>query len=306
MSAEFATARIYTDFSGLAELKAGARQKSPEARREAARQFEALFLQQVLKTMRQAGAALGTEESDGVALAQDLFDRQVALALAGRGGVGLARAIERQLGGEPQTHTDAIDRRPPPRTGLNLTARAQALAASEAQAVGPTREAPGEAETSGWPPESPEAFVAALMPAARRAARALGVDPKVLIAQAALESGWGRRLPADHQGPSFNLFGIKADGAWTGREVRVPTLEYRQGVAVREQAAFRAYGSPDESLADYVEFIRGNPRYQPALARADQPEAYLRALQEAGYATDPKYADKILAILDSPALRAVE
>ena len=86
----------------------------------------------------------------------------------------------------------------------------------------------------------------------------------------------------------------------------MPTLEYRQGVAVREQAAFRAYGSPDESLADYVEFIRGNPRYQPALARADQPEAYLRALQEAGYATDPKYADKILAILDSPALREAE
>ena len=306
MTADFSTARIYTDFGGLAELKAGARRESPEARREAARQFEALFLQQVLKSMRQAGAALAPEQSDGVALAQDLFDRQVALALAGRGGVGLARAIERQLGGEPPAQDGRIDRRPPPRTGLNLTARAQALAASEAQAVGPTHEPQEAAPAPAWPPESPKAFVEALMPAARRAARALGVDPKVLIAQAALESGWGKRLPADQQGPSFNLFGIKADGRWQGRQVRVPTLEYRQGVAVREKATFRAYDSPHQSLDDYVDFIRGNPRYRTALARADQPEAYLRALQEAGYATDPRYADKILAILDSPVLREAE
>jgi flagellar protein FlgJ len=138
-----------------------------------------------------------------------------------------------------------------------------------------------------------------LLPHARRAAARLGVAPEVLIAQSALETGWGRHVMRDAAGrSSHNLFGIKASGGWSGASVRVSTLEYRDGVARREQAAFREYPDEAASFADYVRLVGGHPRYRQAVANADSPEGYLRGLQEAGYATDPAYAEKILAILE--------
>jgi len=296
-----ANARIYTDFGGLAELKAGARRQSPEARREVARQFEAMFLQMVLKSMRQAGKVLGEGEGQQVEFYQQLFDQQIALELAGRDGLGLARTLEGALDQAPPAGDPS--RNLPGRRAFAPRAPTASLAPPGVE-LGPVTEPPAEGD---WPPADPEAFVQRLWPAARRAASRLGVDPKVILAQAALESGWGRYSPG---GDSHNLFGIKADGAWKGERVEVSTLEFRQGVAVREKAAFRAYDSPEASLEDYADFIQGNPRYRPALARAADPDAYLEALQRAGYATDPAYADKIRAILHSgrftQALKGVE
>jgi len=155
-----------------------------------------------------------------------------------------------------------------------------------------------------WPPETPGDFVRSLWPHAREAAAELGVDPRVLLAQAALESGWGRRMPRHADGrPSYNLFGIKADQRWDGERVSSGTLEYRDGVVNREHAAFRAYGSPAESMADYAAFIRGGPRYREALARADDAGAYVQAIADAGYATDPAYAHKVMSIYHGPELR---
>ncbi|TQV84137.1 flagellar assembly peptidoglycan hydrolase FlgJ [Exilibacterium tricleocarpae] len=149
-----------------------------------------------------------------------------------------------------------------------------------------------------------DGFVAQVYPHARRAAAKLGVDAGVLIAQAALETGWGRHVIHDGNGhSSHNLFNIKADTRWRGDAIRVPTLEYRQGVASRETAAFRQYGDIQDSFDDYVAFLSGNARYRQALSVTADADKFVRALQDAGYATDPAYADKVLRILHSGPLR---
>ena len=162
------------------------------------------------------------------------------------------------------------------------------------------------AEPRSWRPESPTDFVRQLWPHAREAARELGVAPEVLIAQAALETGWGRRMiqRADG-GNSFNLFGIKADSSWQGDRAQVATIEYVGGVAERQRASFRAYSGLGESFSDYVQFLRSNPRYRQALEQVQDSESFVRGLQDAGYATDPNYADKILRILDRGTLPGI-
>ncbi|OQX36262.1 MAG: flagellar rod assembly protein/muramidase FlgJ, partial [Candidatus Sedimenticola endophacoides] len=166
-----------------------------------------------------------------------------------------------------------------------------------------TAPAAGEPVTdpAGW---SKGEFVERLLPWAREAAALLGLQPEALLAQAALETGWGRRMVRFSDGaPAHNLFGIKADRRWQGNKVAVNTLEYEQGVAVRHRAYFRAYDSFRDSFSDYVRFLRQSPRYQGALALAEDPAAYFGELQRAGYATDPAYARKITRILEDEVLR---
>ncbi|MCT6700556.1 flagellar assembly peptidoglycan hydrolase FlgJ [Rheinheimera sp. 4Y26] len=150
------------------------------------------------------------------------------------------------------------------------------------------------------------AFIQKLLPAAEQAAAKLGLEPLALIAQAALETGWGQRMFKTAEGQSSNnLFGIKAMGNWQGNVAVVDTLEYRQGVAQKEKAKFRAYDSTEQSLSDYVDLIQSNPRYQAALEVAGDTKAYFRQLQAAGYATDPNYAEKILSVLQGRAFKEV-
>ena len=125
----------------------------------------------------------------------------------------------------------------------------------------------------------------------------MGIDPAVLVAQSALETGWGKKVIQADQGSSFNLFGIKADGRWDGKAATVSTVEFRDGLAVLEKASFRAYDSLSGSFNDYVDFLKSNPRYQQALDKVSDNKEFLAELQDAGYATDPKYAEKILGIL---------
>jgi flagellar protein FlgJ len=140
-------------------------------------------------------------------------------------------------------------------------------------------------------------FVATMLPLAEEAAQKIGVDARYLVAQAALETGWGKSIIRQSDGSSsHNLFGIKAHGGWEGDSARVLTTEYKGGEAVKESASFRAYDSYQQSFNDYVSFLQGNGRYQEALAAADNPERFVRELQEAGYATDPQYARKIAQI----------
>lgn len=154
--------------------------------------------------------------------------------------------------------------------------------------------------------DEPTAFIQRLLPAASQAAKQLGLEPLALIAQAALETGWGQRMFKTSAGvESHNLFGIKATGNWQGNVAVVDTLEYRQGVAQKEKARFRAYDSPEQSLQDYVDLIRQNPRYQAALAVASDAKSYFRQLQAAGYATDPNYAEKIVSVLEGKAFKQV-
>jgi flagellar protein FlgJ len=303
MVADFQAAQNYTDLGGLAALKAGARERSPEALRETARQFEALFLQMMLQSMREAAGSIGGEDklldNDQVQLYQEMYDKQIGLKLAQGGGIGLADVIYRQLGGETagadkapgMTTTDA--RAVPARTAMPGFAQRLAV-------LGAARPA-----ATDWQPPDAQQFVADIWPHAQRAAQALGVAPEVLVAQAALESGWGRHQIRHADGaPSFNLFGIKADGRWAGERVGVSTLEYVDGVAERQRAEFRSYASLGEAFDDYVRFIQDNPRYGEALSRAADARGYVEGLARAGYATDPGYAEKILGILERPEFAA--
>lgn len=151
--------------------------------------------------------------------------------------------------------------------------------------------------------ESPEEFVAALWPVAEKVGYEMGVNPKAIIAQAALETGWGKSVMHDQSGRNaFNLFGIKADARWQGSAVNASTLEYRDGVANREVASFRAYENYEESFRDYADFVRNSARYQQALGNGDDVQKYSQGLQQGGYATDPHYALKIQRIAGSELL----
>ncbi|MCE0864154.1 flagellar assembly peptidoglycan hydrolase FlgJ [Pseudomonas alloputida] len=142
-----------------------------------------------------------------------------------------------------------------------------------------------------------DAFVATMLPMAEQAARRIGVDPRYLVAQAALETGWGKSVMRNSDGSSsHNLFGIKATGNWQGEQARAITSEFRDGQFVKETAAFRSYDSYQDSFHDLVTLLQSNARYQGALDAADNPEQFARELQKAGYATDPGYAKKIISI----------
>ena len=287
---DIATAGIYTDFQGLAQLRQAAREQSPEAARETARQFEGLFIQMMLKSMRAAMPVEGGFDSQQVRFFQGMFDQQIALNLAGTGGMGLADVLYQQLGGVQYGEGNSRPLRAPYASPMSAHAT-PSLASSHGV----------HSESTETPPQ----FVHRLWPHAVRAGNALGVSPEVLIAQSALETGWGKKVIRDHHGnTSHNLFGIKADSHWRGQKISVGTLEYENGVAVREQAAFRAYDSVADSFDDYVNFIAANGRYDKALKAGDHPEGYLRGLQEAGYATDPRYAEKILRILSQNSFAA--
>ena len=299
MVADFSAAQNYTDLNGLAALKRGARDRSPEALRETARQFEALFLQMMLKSMRDAAGSNEDSllDNDQTRFYREMYDKQIALKLSQGGGIGLADVVYRQLGGEPGTAAATASATVVP-PGFS-----QRLAAVTAVPESPSATATSVVSDQrvDWRPESPQQFVEDLWPHARRAGKELGVNPGVLIAQAALESGWGKhQIRFGDERPSFNLFGIKADGRWDGERVGVSTLEYRDGVAQRERAEFRAYESIGAAFDDYVDFIQSNPRYGEALAAAGSEQGYVTGLARAGYATDPRYADKILSILDRP------
>jgi flagellar protein FlgJ len=155
----------------------------------------------------------------------------------------------------------------------------------------------------GVPISSAVDFVKQLQPFAQQAAKSLGIDPNALLAQAALESGWGNSVIKNTDGTSsYNLFNIKADRSWRGKQSQVSTLEFDQGIARRVSSGFRAYNSFQESFNDYVNFIRDNPRYETALTKVNNAGQYMRELQRAGYATDPSYADKVMHIYQSNAL----
>lgn len=289
------------DLQSFAALRAAARQDRAGTAILAARHFEALMLQTMVRSMRQATPGDPLFGSSG-RLYRDLFDQRLALHLSESRSVGLADLLVSQL-----RRSGALDEAGPGQVPLDRAPPSRGLQRSVSGRRGADASAAEEAAArpeEGTDPLSPFAsradFVRRVEPHARRAAAALGVAPGILIAQAALESGWGRSMMRRDGGESaYNLFGIKAGRGWQGPVVTVPTLEYEGGVAVRREAAFRAYGSLAESFEDYAALIGGSPRYAGALARAADPRAYIQEIQAAGYATDPRYAEKVLRIWES-------
>ncbi|MFP4079851.1 MAG: flagellar assembly peptidoglycan hydrolase FlgJ [Ectothiorhodospira sp.] len=321
MNGYIADSTNFTDLAGLTELRARTQRHEAGASDQVARQFEALFIQMMLKSMRQAAPAEGIFNNEQTRMYQGLFDQQIALEMSQGEGIGLRDQVMRELSRQ-QPGADAGDEGQAGVTGErelkmpdhrvpSLRAAIEAAVqgreeprapAGDGKTPDPSVLAPaGEAGKVGarWRPETPQSFIRDVWPHAQEAAQELGVPPEVLVAQSGLETGWGRHVIRHGDGSSsFNLFGIKADARWDGSRVNVSTLEYVDGVPERQRAAFRSYDGLAEGFDDYVAFIKGNPRYRQALESAGDAEAYIRGLQEAGYATDPRYADKILNIME--------
>lgn len=290
---------VYTDLAGLQSIARVGRDNTPEGLRQVAKQFESLFINMMLKSMRESSSSLFDDNylsSNEMKFHQENLDNQLSLHMASVGGIGLADTLYQQMlgrfGGEESSApvaTRSIDA--PVRT------------ATRVRVVRPAATEPAMTVRIPARIDSPEEFVSQLLPHAELAAARLGVDPRVLLAQSALETGWGKSIPAHADGgDSHNLFGVKADARWSGEQVGVSTLEYRDGVVRQEKASFRSYQSYADSFSDYVDFLQTNPRYTEALRHAANPEAFARQLQRAGYATDPDYADKITSVMHSPAM----
>ena len=288
---------ISTDFAGLGSLKAGASANSPEALKATARQFEALFVQMMLKSMRDASAILGEERSTDY---EEMFDREVSMHLTQQKGIGLADVMMRQLA--PDAGSASIDSAPVTTATTTPLRRFNGVAKSHVNGAGAIADIPTPVRED-FRPDGRDEFVRKIWPFAERAAEQLGTEPKALVAQAALETGWGQKQIRGHDGVSSNnLFGIKADQRWSGDRLAVNTLEYTNGIANRQMDKFRAYPSLAEGFEDYVNFLQTNPRYGLGERTALQGADYVERLQSAGYATDPKYAEKIQSIMNSDRL----
>ncbi len=282
----------YTDFQGLADLRMQSKGKSPEVLREVANQFEAIFTQMMLKSMRQASLGEGILDSKQSDFYRDMHDKQLSVHLSSGTGLGLSDMIVRQLGGQSGEESKVIGKSLEDYRGTQV----YKIYREVSQIVAKQIDQP-EAVSKSQPITGKESFIEQLKPHAEAAGKKLGVNPGLLLAQAALETGWGQSIIQNRDGSSsHNLFGIKADQRWSGEKTQVSTLEYREGLAVREQAEFRSYKSYTDSFEDYMKFLADQPRYSEALSNSANPELYAQALQQAGYATDPKYAEKIVAI----------
>lgn len=304
-----------TDFNQFTGLRAAAQQNDPAALREVASQFEALFLQSMLKSMREA--SLGDPifgDSDQMDMYQGMMDQQLSLEMASGKGVGLADMLVRQLGGADTRVSERLDGRFS-LADIQRTRFAETTPARLYNNVSPSAPPQGPAATpmqSTAPPTSkpawsdPESFARDIWPHAERAGRRLQVAPEAIVAQAALETGWGAHVMPDRHGAnSFNLFGIKASGGWQGEQVSRRTLEFEDGVPRPQTARFRAYDNVAASFADYTDFLADNPRYRDVSGHGNDVAGFANALQSAGYATDPKYAEKLARVVDSPTMRSV-
>ncbi|HSC66940.1 MAG TPA: flagellar assembly peptidoglycan hydrolase FlgJ [Cellvibrio sp.] len=354
----------YLDPNSLNSVKAMGRDRDPQALKEVAKKFEAMFVQQMLKTMRDANEVFGEGnyfDSQTTDFHRDMLDQQMVLNLTSGRGIGIADHFYKQMlqnYGGGMKKPDAIESATAPDGTLaqaveyrktkdapadNLSVDSDALDSwindfvrmSDNSRMQSIFSEAGDAEQSNGaqlPPaynyamvpgllnkpqplvsrvgqkasisSTQENFVMLLKPHAEKAAAELQINPDVLIAQVALETGWGKHVIHDKQGDnSFNLFNIKAGGQWQGDKVNVSTLEYRDGIAANEKADFRKYADYSESFSDYVRMMKNNPRYQRALEAGTDSAAYAEALQSAGYATDPAYAKKIKQLLNSDLLK---
>ncbi|QIA63923.1 flagellar assembly peptidoglycan hydrolase FlgJ [Vibrio astriarenae] len=297
------------DISGLDRLRQnaveGTEGDEQAALSAAAKQFEAIFTSMLFKSMREANADFESDlmNSQNQSFYRQMLDEQMASEMSANGSLGLADMIVAQLStgsienpnaAAPQENFEEMMQRVQQDKKIyaqNRVEKEQAQAVADVKAVSKTT------ETQSNSFDSPESFVSAMQPYADRAAKALGVDSSVLIAQAALETGWGQKVIQNGRGSSNNLFNIKADRSWQGDKMATQTLEYHSGVPVQERAAFRSYDSFQQSFDDYVQFLERNPRYNTALqSHQGDSEAFMRGIHQAGYATDPKYVDKVMSV----------
>ena len=268
---------LSADVQSLDSLKAQSARDPKNAIKDAARQFEALFMRQLVKSMRDASMRSGMLDNAGGDMARDLFDDQMATQLAGQPG-GLSDLIARQLSRQVGTPAD----------GPAAAATAPARSAGAAASTG------GAASSAATPSAAQADFVRRHQASAQAAEAKSGIPASFILAQADHESGWGRHEIRNADGsPSFNLFGIKAGSSWDGKVAETGTHEYQNGSAVATRGRFRSYASYAEAFTDYAKFLASNPRYAQVLKSGGSAQGFAQGLQRAGYATDPAYAAKL-------------
>lgn len=283
------------DSRSLDGLRGEAARNPKAAARQAAVQFESMFMQMVLKSMRDATIKADSMSGDagggGSETFTSMLDTQMAKQFAGRP-QGLADMIERQLSRHIQNMPTVSSAHPAPAAGP-ITGPAAPLAAIPSTALpGAVPSTPQPTAAGGTTPQA--AFLQRLMPHARAAERETGVAASFILGQAALESGWGKAELRNADGSqSFNLFGVKAAAGWKGATTEAMTTEYEGGQAVKQLARFRSYGSYTEAFADYARMLATSPRYSAVVRSADSAENFAGGMQRAGYATDPHYASKL-------------
>jgi len=316
------SSKLAIDANSLNQLKLGAAQNSPEALKAAAQQFEAVFMNMLMKSMRDATPQEGMFDNEQTRMYTSMLDQQLTQRLASRG-IGLAdmmvsqlsRATQQPIGeagmpgavnapGLPLNVNVAPALKLEPASGLKYEAtpalKTEAASAyplnNPAQAV--ATPVPSAATRKGDAPAHVESFVQRLLPHAQAASADSGIPAHFMMGQAALETGWGRAeiRSADGQN-SHNLFGIKAGGNWSGRTVDIVTTEYVNGKPQKQVDTFRAYDSYADSFRDYANMLRGNARYQNVVAAGHNATGFAQGLQQAGYATDPNYAQKLMSVI---------
>lgn len=276
-----------SDFSALADLKAKAVTDAKGAAPEVAKQFEGVFIQSMLKSMRMGQHFLDDSSpfrGKNRETFEDMLDAQYASNIAGSKGIGVAAMLTRHLGAVNNVQTPAP----------NAIPTAMPVASSAMQYITPKQSASSDANK---PATTVDDFVQSIWPKAKEAASLIGLDPRILMAQAALETGWGKFITKDAEGNSSNnLFNIKSGANSDYDSVNVKTTEYIADTPIKVNASFRKYSSIEQGFEDYISLIKRDGRYQDALASAANPESYVRELHKAGYATDPEYSTKILSI----------
>ncbi len=331
----------YHDLGGLQQLKAQATKdpESKEALKQAAAHFESIFIGMMLKSMRQANAAFEQDNpmnSNTTKFFRDMYDQQLATDMATNGSMGLADIIVKQLSNDTENYKAAstlrndadlarqayyndIQAKPISPKGIleqpenSVLSDFNQIIDKGFSAIGAEKPTQNQLEQNQAKPtkaavnfDSPQEFVNSLWQYAKKAASKIGVNPAVIIAQSALETGWGQHIIKDKNGDSsFNLFNVKAHRDWDGEKAAQSTLEFEKGVAVRKTEPFRVYNNFSEAFDDFVNFLNSNSRYEQALDSAAEPEQFLQQLQKAGYATDPNYANKIIGILNSSTFKNV-
>lgn len=298
------TTQNYTDIQGLEKIRHENKVNPNESKIQVAKQFEALFLEMVVSSMRKASSALKSENDEGddesMSVYQDLYDKQLSQVMS-QSGTGLSTLFLNYLNHnahQSDSHAFGIAQS----DAALSTSNHPVLSASTLSSANPTShlQQTHDGISTGSFSNSAKQFIQDFWQEANLAAKQIGLDPAVLLAQAGLETHWGEKIIKHLNGSSSNnLFNIKAN-AQSQDAIRVQSLEQRGDTLVKEPTQFRVYANTKESFQDYIHLIKNHVRYQQALQVAAHPLQFVEALQQAGYATDLNYAKKIKAILQNP------
>ena len=279
----------FFDLSGLDSLRQRTQEQDKSALKEVAQQFEAIFVQMVMKSMRAANAAFESDSPmnhQSVKFYQQMHDQQLSVELGAKGVLGLSDLMVQQLSGNTDEFT--------PSSILRSFKTPNGIVNNKSHLINEYTESLRSANGNHF--AKTENFIQQLFPLAKDAANKLGVSPQVLLAQSALETGWGKNVIKHKNGnSSFNLFNIKADNNWTGDKVNTETTEYENNEPLTTQAFFRSYSSYKDSFNDFVNFIKNNPRYKNL--SVENAHSFIKSIKNAGYATDPNYVEKVMSVM---------